>query len=72
MLFGFFAKLSLLSIRKKSVSQKYKRFTRCFHWFSMSYVFQLWHKIQIPYKKMLDSRQASFYAQHLIFKVVGA
>lgn len=36
----FFAKLSLLSIRKKSVSQKYKRFTRCFHWFSMSCVFQ--------------------------------
>lgn len=68
----FFAKLSLLSIRKKSVSQKYKRFTRCFHWFSMGYVFQWCHKIQMLYRSMLDNSQASFYAQHLVFKVVGA
>lgn len=68
----FFAKLSLLSIRKNSVSQKYKRFTRYFHWFSMGYVFQWWYKIQMPYRMMLDSCQASFDAQHLVFKVVGA
>ena len=68
----FFAKLSLLSIRKNSVSQKYKRFTRCFYWYSMSYAFQWWHKIQMPYRMMLDNSQASFYAQHLVFKVVGA
>lgn len=50
MLFNVFAKLSLLNIRKKSVSQKYKRFTRCFHWFSMSCVFQWCHKIQMLYR----------------------
>ena len=68
----FFAKLSLLNIRKKSVSQKYKRFTRCFHRFSMGCVFQWYHKIQMLYRMMLDNSQASFYAQHLVFKVVGA
>lgn len=72
MLFNVFAKLSLLNIRKKSVSQKYKSFTRCFHWFSMSCVFQWCHKIQMLYRMMLDNSQASFYAQHLVFKVVGA
>lgn len=46
----FFAKLSLLNIRKKSVSQKYKRFTRYFHWFSMGCVFQWYHKIQMLYR----------------------